>query len=161
PRVIVSPADVLLLALWFSLLTALAQLAMLGVRKSLGQVVSHSAEVAWMAPLAYLLAFAPIALLLAMAAWIRPRIVSLRVACFVFAFLVFVSLALGFRGLAAFAAPLLAVGLAVDMSRQLVARAAGFLRLVKRTLGLAAALSIVAAIGVPLWQQRADARATP
>lgn len=161
PRMLLAPTGMLLVALWFALLTAVAQLAMLGVRKSLGQVINHSAEVAWMAPLADLLAFAPIAFLLALAAWFRPRLVSARLACFVFAFLLFISLALSFRGLAAFAAPLLAAGLAVETSRQLAARAVGFLRFVKRSLGFVAALCLLAAVGVPLWQQRADSRATP
>jgi arylsulfatase A-like enzyme len=134
---------------------------MLGVRKSLGQVINHGAEVAWMAPLADLLAFAPVALLLSLAAWIRPRLVSVRVACFVFAFLLFASLALSFRGLAAFAAPVLAAGLAVETSRQVAARPVGFMGLVKRSLGVLAVLCLFAAGGVPLWQRWVDARATP
>jgi arylsulfatase A-like enzyme len=139
----------------------LAQLGILGTKKSLGYVVNHSAEVAWMAPLADLLVFAPIGLLLALMAWVRPRLVSVRVACFVFAFLLFISLALSFRGLAAFAAPLLAAGLAVESARQFAARADGFIAFVKRSLGVLTALCLVAVIGVPFWQQWADARATP
>jgi arylsulfatase A-like enzyme len=151
----------LLLAVWFSLLTGLAQLCVLGVKKSLGQVINHSAEVAWMAPLADLLAFVPFALLLSLAAWLRPRLVSVRVATFLFAFLFFAALALSFQGLAAFAAPLLAAGLAVETSRQVASRADAFLRFVRRSLVVLAGLSIAAGVCVPIWQRWSDARQTP
>jgi arylsulfatase A-like enzyme len=147
------PIQFLVLAVWFGLLTGAAQAALLSIKKHyLGQIVRASTDVVWMAPLADV-AFALVpAVLFALVAWRWPSRRLLHGAIAVFAFLSFLSVLLLFRQLELYAQALIAAGLAVQTARLIVPRAEGFYRVVRKSLPLVAALVLIAALGVRVWQ---------
>src|SRR3972149_1954783 len=107
------PAGLLLLAAWFGLLTGLGEVCLLAVKKFfLHRIIRLSPHVAWMAPVADLVFFAGFGLIFCLMARPWPRLVSLRMAAWAFAFLGFLSLLLMYDPLHLSAKLLLAAGLA-------------------------------------------------
>jgi arylsulfatase A-like enzyme len=106
------------LAAWFGLVTGLAEVAIFaGEKFFLHQYIFQSPDIIWMAPLSEILVFS----LTAITVWLItrrwPKLVSLRVIIFLFAFLSFVSLLFLADWLDKRAEFLLALGLAVQTAR--------------------------------------------
>lgn len=148
------PAGLLLLAVWFGLLTGFGELGLLAAKKLvMRRFISLSRDVLWMAPLADVVLFAvPGLALAALAAW-RPEAVSLRVALFIYAFLAFLSWFLMYPPLHKGAALLLAAGLAVQTARLLAARSRGLHAVVRRTTPWMASLVALLALAAQGWQR--------
>ncbi len=151
--------EVLLAALWLALATGLAEAAILSFRRLvLGEAIQLSQHYLWMAPAGYVLIFALPALTLGLISWRWPR---LRMA-YVVGLLVFLSV-LGvlfmFPRLHRFAMIVLAAGAGVQMTRMVEAHRAGFIRLVRRSVGVLAgvvvALAILVTGGLHLGERRA------
>lgn len=154
------PARFLLIAVWFALLTGLAEASWLGVEKFfLHREILLSRHVAWMAPLADILIFAIPGLFLFLVAWCWPRLVSLRIAAFVFAFLGFLSLLLMATWFSNYARLLLAVGLAFQTARFIAARPRGFHSLVGHTAVWMVAIVVGLAVIAYGWQALGERRA--
>jgi arylsulfatase A-like enzyme len=124
------------LAIWFGLLTGLAELGGLAIRKfALHQILYVSPHVVWMAPLVDEGVWFLIGLGVALAAWYRPGLVSLRAALFLYALPAWWTLLLMIPRCHRGAALLLAAGLAAQTARFLAARPEGLFRAVRLTLG--------------------------
>ncbi len=134
------PEQYLILAIWFGLIT--------GIGEGLGQmirifyldrIVWMSRDVLWMAPVANILLFSAVGLLLYAVARRWTGIVTLRRAAFIYAFLGFRSLLSLSARFAPYAAALLAVGLAFQTARIIAANPNAINRLLNlgiRALGL-------------------------
>ena len=147
------PAGFLLMATWFALIAGFAELLVLTVRKFvLHQMLFVGPQVAWMAPLSYLVFFAGLGLGLCFVAWRWPWLISLRTTVFLFTFLgTFSFLFLYYPQLHKLAILLLATGLAVQAARLIAAHPEGFHRLVNRTVGWMVALVVGLGVGVHGW----------
>jgi arylsulfatase A-like enzyme len=100
------------------LLTGLGKVSILAMKKYfLHQFIYVGSGMVWMAPLADMVFFAMPGLLLFLLAWRWPRLVSLRVAIFTFAFLSFMSLLSMEHSIHFYARLLLAAGLAAQGAR--------------------------------------------
>jgi glucan phosphoethanolaminetransferase (alkaline phosphatase superfamily) len=143
-----APAALFLIAVWFALLTGLAEVAGLAAAKLvLGRYLHLPPYVVWMAPVADLVVLGGAALVLWLLARSWPTLVSLRRAAFVFALLAALSLALMVTKLHGWAALLLAAGAAAQSSRLIAAHRDGFRSLVRRTtVGMAAVVVALAAV---------------
>ncbi|HET9530263.1 MAG TPA: sulfatase [Blastocatellia bacterium] len=154
-------AKLLLIAVWFGLLTGLAEFSLLGTAKYfMNRYISYfGRDFVWMAPLAEVLLFAIAALILLLPSLLWPRLITLRVAIFLFAFLGFINLLLIYQRLHIFATLALAVGLATQTSRFLGAHIEGFYRIVRRTTVWIVVLIAALGIGIRGWQSMAEQRA--
>jgi arylsulfatase A-like enzyme len=150
----------LLLAVWFGLLTGFGEVSLLSIKKFLlHQHIRFGPHIAWMTPLADLLLFSVIGLIIFGIAWRWPRRVSLRGATLVFAFFGFLSLLLMYVPMHMLARVLLALGLGVQAARLTAAHAVGFDRLVRRTAGWMLALVLALAVGIHGLQWNSEQRA--
>jgi len=129
------PIRVLLIAACFGLLTGLAEALFLVVyRQQLRHnIINQSRDLLWMAPVAELLIFSLVGGLMALGVWLMPRLISVRVVGFTFAFLSFVGLLFLFPRLHLGARLLLAAGVAAQTSRLIAAHPQGFASLARRT----------------------------
>jgi arylsulfatase A-like enzyme len=117
-RRLTGPPGVLAQALWFGLLTGLAEAGLVGIKRfALGRVVRTGPDVAWMSPVADALAFVLVGLALAALARIWKPIASRSISTAVLAFLAFLSVLLMYYPLHLYAKLLLAAGLAVQAAR--------------------------------------------
>ncbi len=148
------PSDLLLTAIWFGLLTGFTEVVLRWtIQKGFFHIwLFYGPHFVWMAPLAEALLFALLAGLFLLVTRLRPGLLSARAGFFVPAFLSFLTLALMLPGLHPLAALLLAVGMALHVSRFLAARARGFLSLVRRSAGWAAAIVLLLGAGVFGWR---------
>ena len=147
-----SRVGILIIALWFGLVTGLGEVFIRTFQKFvLGEFIYLSPHVTWMAPLAdtLLFVFAGGILLLITRRW--PKLVSLRIATFVFAVMTFLGPLLWYPKVHHYAALLLAIGLAVEVSRLVAAHSNAFNLLVLRTTGWMVALIVVMALAVHGW----------
>jgi arylsulfatase A-like enzyme len=156
----------LLLAVWFGLVTGLAEVSIRAVQKFfLGQIIHLSPHVVWMAPLADLILFAITGVILYLGARCWPRLGSLYVSTFIFSFLGFLGPLLWAPRLHLYAALLLTTGLAVQTARFIASHSHGFLIVVRRTTGWMAGLVIALAVNVHVGQvlteRNAHAKSTP
>src|ERR1700720_4197979 len=119
-------ADLLIRAVWFGLLTGFAEASLVAAQKFVLRRFEPQAlvsfvfllqgfnpRVVWMTPLADLLLFSMVGLLLIIGALVWPKLISPRIATTVFAFLAFSSLLLLVRPIGRYAAFLVAAGLGV------------------------------------------------
>jgi len=146
------PLGLLLLFGWFALLTGFSEAAILLFRRyALHQLVWASQDVVWMAPVAYGYYGLVLAITLTGLALLVPRLVTLRVAVFVFAFFAVgvLSLLLLGAGIHMIAHALLAAGVALQLSGQAERRAQAFTRLVLRTAPVLAGVLLLLMIGMP------------
>jgi glucan phosphoethanolaminetransferase (alkaline phosphatase superfamily) len=147
------PIEVLMVAAWFGMLTGFCEVLLRGIARFLLHRYIHlGPSVVWMAPLADLLLFAALGLLLLLLARRWPRVASLPSVLFVFVFIGSISLLLLVAGLHRAGAVLLSAGLATQASRLLAARAASFLSLVRHTAAWMVVLLGGLAIGIQGWQ---------
>ena len=117
-------AQFLMLGVWFGLVTGFAEVTLLAARKLWSNQIfpAFNPHAVWMAPLADLGLFTAVGLVLLCGALLSPRLFSLRIVNFVFAFLAFLSLLLTFTQLGVYAVLLLATGLAVQTARLMAVR---------------------------------------
>ncbi len=162
PRTGAWVAELLLVAGGSGLLTGALYALVTGVRQKLmGQLVWHSRDLIWMAPLAHValfLALSPLAFVAGLIAG-RDRGTGFGVACF--GFLGVCSLLLPFEELARWATVLLALGVGLQ-ARRLYLRAAAVQRrrLAYADAGLAALVAVAgAAQRLELWRERRAALA--
>ena len=155
-----SLVKMLLLAAWFGLATGLTEVSIRAAQKFfLGSFVPLSPFVVWMAPLADVILFIISGLVIFLIAKIWPRMGSLRVVAFVFAFLGLAGPLFAFPRIGVYGALLLLIGLAVQASRLVAAHATGFQRLVRGTTGWMIVLVIGLGIGVYGWLEITERRA--
>lgn len=153
------PVAVLLLAVWFGLLSGLAQVALFAFEKVfLHEYVQQSPHVAWMAPTTDLLIFAISGLALSLIARRWPGLIRLRLTASVFVFLSAFSLLLLVKSLHRYAALILAAGLAFQSARFIASRPDRFGSLVRRSLRWMVAVVVGLAVGVQGWQALAQRR---
>jgi arylsulfatase A-like enzyme len=157
----VRPADVLLTAVWFGLLTGFVEVLLRWtIQKKLFHIwLFYGPHFVWMAPFAEAVLFVLATGLFLVGARLRPGPTSARAGFFVPAFLCFLTLALMLPGLHPFAALLVAVGLAVHVSRFLARHAQRFLRTVHGSVGWGVAVVILLAAGIFGWQALTERRA--
>jgi len=116
-------AGLMLLAAWFGLVTGLGEVFIQNIMGFLAnKQIDINQQSAWMTPVADLLIFTIIGLLLFLLARRLPKLISPRAVAFVFSFLGFLSLLFRISWLASYAALPLAAGLAVQVSRYIAAR---------------------------------------
>ncbi len=157
---------ILLVALWFAVMTGFTESAiLLGRKYILGRYLFWGPDTVWLRPLAYTLLFSGPAIGLALVATAWPKARSRRLVVFVLALLSFGSLVVGVRGLYPLAKALVALGLAVQTARMVEARPDGFTRLVRRSvIALVMTIALLAAAmqSVPrLGERAAIARLVP
>ncbi len=154
------PVPFLLLAVWFGLLSGLGQVALVAVKKFfLHRYIHHGPDLIWMAPLADLLLFALLGIILSLIARRWPKLVPLSLAVTVFAFLGYLSMLKMYPKLHRYAALLLAAGLAVQTVRLVAGHTRGFYSLARRTIGWMLALVVGLMLGVQGLQALAERRA--
>lgn len=133
------PGEIILMGIWFGLVTGLIEAVFQIVRMSLIQYIdvpsSTSIDVIWMAPVAEIVIFTVISLILALVAWSWPELVSFSVVGFVLAFIGFRTLLLMIPGLNDVGEIVLAAGLAVQIARLIKSRSSRLYRLVRQTGG--------------------------
>jgi arylsulfatase A-like enzyme len=156
----VRPVSLLVVTVWFAMLTGLSEVSILADKKFLlREFIFLSPHVVWMAPVVNLFIFAVPALILFLVVWRSSRPVSLRNVAFIFAFLGFLSLLLMITWFHRYAALVLAVGLALQTARLVGAHSDGFYSLVRRTTGWMVTLVVGLTVGVFGWQELAERRA--
>jgi arylsulfatase A-like enzyme len=156
----VRPAGLLLIAVWFALLTGLAEAFIMAEKRIFfGRYIFLSPHVAWMAPVANLFIFAIPTFLLLLVIWRWPRLITFSKAATVFAFLSFVCMLFMVTWLHTYAALVLAAGLAVQGVRLIGTRFESFYSVVRRTTLWLATLTVALAAGVYGWQRLAEHRA--
>jgi arylsulfatase A-like enzyme len=135
------PAGLLLIAIWFGLLTGWGETLVVLIRKLGGRAIQMGIEFLWLVPLANLLLFIMVGLILSLIAWRWPKLMSLRTATFIFAFLALLSgLLLLFSRLDKWAVVLLATGLALQIARVVGKHSNAFHGFVRYTVGWPAIL---------------------
>ena len=88
PAVYEKPSNILLIATWFGLLTGLAEIGIIVVKDlALHQSIGIVPHVVWMVPLANVVVFTSAGLFLSLLVLQKPKLVPLRAAVLVFAFL--------------------------------------------------------------------------
>ncbi len=157
PPVHEKPIRILLIAVWFALVTGFIEVSLRAVQKFfLHQRVFVSPHIVWMAPLADVFVFVIPGFILSVVAWHWPRLISLRLATFIFAFLGFLGPLIMYPRLHRYAALLLAVGLAMQTTRLIVGHTHRFHVLVRHTLGWMIALVMGLVVVVYGWQVSAE-----
>ncbi len=162
PRLGTWVTELVLVAAGLGLVTGVLHALVTLVRqKVMGQLVWHSRDLIWMAPLAHValfLALTPVPLL---AGLIAGRIRGTRFAVALFGFLGVCSLLLPFEELARWATALLALGVALQASRFYLGASANQRRRLGYGGAVLAALVGVAGAGqrLELWRERRAARA--
>lgn len=161
PRV--KPARILLVAMWFGLLTGFLEVTLLAIRSyGLGHIVHVSWMFPWMVPLANALIFLAPAVALMLADMVLPKLVPFRLPLFVFATMSAAAFLFLFTQVSTYALAVLAVGVGFQISRILSRHREGLERVVVRTtpwmFGIVALLAATM-IGWSRWQEhRAEAR---
>ena len=148
----------LLLAIWFGLTTGLAEVALLGVKKFyLERAIRFGPAITWMAPLADLLAFLLIGVLIVAVQRVGRRFTPLASPAFavsVFAFFSALSLLLMYYPLHLYAKLLLAAGIGVQVGRISGRWPAAFERLLRTTVLWLAPVVVVLSVAVA-WRSSA------
>jgi arylsulfatase A-like enzyme/chromate transport protein ChrA len=143
-------------ALWFGLLTGLAEASLTGVKRLvLGRIVRVGPDIAWMAPVADGLAFLVIGLVLVALARLWKSIDRHAMATGVLAFLAFFSVLLMYYPLHLYAKVLLAAGLAVQAARLALKWPAVFQRVVRGGVLAMAVLVVLLAAATQVRPSRA------
>ena len=149
------------LAIWFGLVTGLADVAVLGIKKFyLGRAVRFGPDVVWMAPLSSVCVFLLIGALLVLAQRMtgrRPASTTDTLAVSVYTFFSALTLLLTYYPVHIAAKILLAAGIAVQAGRIAARRSEGFRSLVNRGSGVLAAVALAAAI-TAVWTSSAPRR---
>ena len=135
------PSRILLMAVWFGILTGLGEVFLFALKKYFvphltptGPFSYLSRHFLWMIPLAEVALFTIPGLTLFVIAWRWPRVAAVRVPAFLFSFLGFLSVLLLIAWFNGYARLALAAGLAVQASRLIAAHPNGFQLIVRRTI---------------------------
>jgi len=153
--------NILVLAACFGLLTGFGELLCFGIQKYLlHQLIWFGWHVVWMAPLANLILFVLIGLLVVALQKLVPRLASRRNAIAFFTFLSVMSLAWLFPALKTYAATLLALGFSVQAARWFVARPQRFEVVVRWSAG-SATVSCLMLIAVALSSGKVAQKPAP
>ena len=154
------PLRFFLVAVWFGLSVAFAELIVLGTQKFLlHQWIYAGPQIVWMVPLSYAVLFAALGLgFLFLARY--SKVVSLRMGVFFFAFSgAFSFLFQWYPRIHKLAILLLALGVGIQVARFVSTHIRGFTRLVNRSTAWMAALILAAAAMGHGWQWFAESRA--
>ncbi|TDI93822.1 MAG: DUF229 domain-containing protein [Caldithrix sp.] len=149
----VSSTQLLLMAVWFGLLTGMAEGLMFVVGRWLIQRVPLlNPDLFWMKPVANLILFAGIALVLLLV--VRPwlKAIPIRLATCIFIFLGFTAQIFLFPQVHRIAALVLAAGLGIQFSRWVAGHAAGFLAAVRRSILWVVGFSAALGLSVYAWK---------
>jgi hypothetical protein len=126
---------VLMLAVWFGLITGFIEVSYQAFQKYvLGNIIDKTEHFLWMAPIVYLFIFLLFGLVIIFVGFLWPKILTIQIAAFVFLCLGMLSLYYVSPKIHIVAGVLLAIGLSFQISRFLGSRAALFYRLVTITL---------------------------
>jgi arylsulfatase A-like enzyme len=126
--ILLAPVSVLILAVWFGVLTGLGELAYVAFKIYFHQMIYRDLpELIWMLPLTDVVLLGMPGLILAVAAWLRPQLGSLRLVTFVYLSMAVLCWLAHFKGLAWYARLLLAFGIGMQAAR-LVGKYPWFLR---------------------------------
>lgn len=144
----------------FGVLTGLGEVSLLAAKKIfLQQFIRTGANSIWMTPLADLVLFSIVALLMILVSWPRPKLITVRRVSFVFAFLSFLSLLFMYSALHTYTSVLLAAGLAMQTSRVIAAYPRGSYRLARRGLVWSIVLVTTISVGAVVWRAYTERRA--
>ncbi|MGE0126705.1 MAG: sulfatase-like hydrolase/transferase [Blastocatellales bacterium] len=165
----------LLVTVWFGLLTGLGEVSVKAVQKfglglffdageavqkfGFGPVVHASKDIVWMAPLAGLLSFMAPGLAILLIARLWRRIDALRMIAFVLTFLGLLNIFYMYPRFHSYGAMALAAGVAWQFSRFVAPRSEAFQRLVYRTVWLLIGVVVILAIATRGWQELSERRA--
>lgn len=152
--------SILVAAFWFALLTALAEITLLALKRFVFHgPVFVGLDVVWMSPLAYTgLLVAVGSILLVVARWF-PVVASVRATVFTFVLLGSFSLLCVIPRLHAVAALLLASGLATQASRFAAERSRTLETMIRSTVGPLLVFVTLLAFGVVAWRTVREHRA--
>ena len=145
------PSEVLLVGVWFGIATGLIELGgTLAAVKLAGRITYDTLRTNWhyfwMTPLANLLVFSVLAVLLWIATAFIPRLRADRLVIAVYAFVAAWPLVAAIPSLHKTAEVVLALGIACVTTKFLVKRRSGFLRSVPRTVAVGAGLILATAV---------------
>lgn len=154
----IRPARVLLIGLWFGLLTGFLEVALMAIRSyGLGHLIHVSWQFPWMVPVADVLIFLVPALVLTIADAVFPRLVPFRLLLFVFLGMSAAAFLFLFTQVSTYTLALLAVAVGFQLSRVLSRKRSGLERLALRTtpwmLGIVALLA-AGMLGGGRWSER-------
>ncbi|MBC7789128.1 MAG: sulfatase [Anaerolineae bacterium] len=154
-------SSIVLLAVWFALLTGLGEVTLHIFRKLVlnSYLLDVSPHATWMSPLANLLVFAIPALILILVRKLWPLRVSSEVAVVVFAFLAVLPPFIVFNKLHWLAVAVLAAGFAVNAGRMVRSRPHAFLAFANRSIYWVAAVIVLLATAGSLYPAIAERRA--
>ncbi|MEP7326064.1 MAG: sulfatase, partial [Gemmatimonadota bacterium] len=156
----IRPARVLLIGLWFGLLTGFIEDVLLAIRSyGLGHLVHVSWQFPWMVPVADAMIFLVPALLLTLADMVFPKLVPFRVALFVFLGMTCAAFLFLFTQVSTYALAILAVGLGFQLSRIVSRQRTGLERLVVRTTPWMLGMVLLLAGGMFGWSRWSERRA--
>lgn len=151
----------ILVAACFAFLAGVAEVIVIGQRKLLQhEFIGANVHLTWMTPLSYLLFLVPLGALLGIATRVFPRLVTPRISIFILGVVsAFSFFFLFFPALHRIAIVILALGIAVQASRVLIARMTGFRRTARRVVrvGVVCTLGLVA--GTVAWGAMRERRA--
>lgn len=156
----VSPVLLLRMSIFFGLSAGFLEVLSLAVRERLlGIIFNMNPHLYWMKPLANLVLFLLIGMVLIPIAWRWPKLISLRVTAFILIFLTCLAPLLAFPQFHDVAAILLALGITVQLSKIIMSHVeefASFIRVAVRWMvGVAAAICI----GFYAWKTVPEYRA--
>jgi arylsulfatase A-like enzyme len=152
--VLTQPAGLLLIAVWFGLITGIGEVSLLATKKFfLDRVVFFwTPHVAWMVPLAGVSLFALPGFFLTLLFYRWPERISLCTVVFVFSFLSFLSGLFMYYPLHIYAKLLLAAGLATQAARFAARRPHILYAVVRRTTWWMVVLVAALALGMNGWE---------
>jgi arylsulfatase A-like enzyme len=141
------------LALWFGLLTGLGELALLAIKQSLWRkAIRFGPESVWMTPVADVLLFLGLGLILDGISRRAPGVTSRRHVVWLFVFLCCYSGLLLYYPIHLYAKWLLAAGLAAQAVRLIAWAPLSFRKLVRWTLPALIVLAVALWVGVATWR---------
>lgn len=154
--------DILTIAVTAALTTALVHMLVVAIQYfGIGQIVFASPDVVWMAPLAYLVIFLGVGVVLVLVGMVTPRLMPLTLACFVLMALGAVNLALPIPRVSHWGSVALALGAASVITRAFHDRPGQWLaryRLLTRVIAIVVVAVSVAMMGarwgVRWWAER-------
>jgi len=150
-RVADQPVRIVLLAVWFGLMTGLGELSLRFIQKF---VLHKMIFVTW-----HVVCIVLAGLILLVAAWSFPRFISWAVVYFLFSLLMFAGPCMNLPRIAVWAGMIFAVGLATLFTRFINAHQERFEAIVQRTMGWLVGLVVIGAVSVFGYQGYSEARA--
>ena len=156
-----SPLKILLAAVWFGLLTGLAEaIFRVSVKYFFPEIVVRlNSHILWMAPLMEMIIFILLGGILALLSWQFPRLFTNRVVYSFLAFFSFLALLLPLPQLHLYVKLILAAGVSVQTARIVGKRQEVFYRLVRNTSAWLIAAIIALALGSFIWEKYAEHQA--